>query len=273
MSEEQKHDQPICGWIKPWHPSGIQVTLPVPFGSYASMFAAVSDAIATGFTASAPGLEQGEEQAEVGYVCRVHKSGERGASDLLFLYSPNDAWTWKFLYVYINNDEQALAFEEASGLKAASLPEYPSEAAPQRGKAADKYIIKSPRPFGVVFRENPKYDENETDVAKKKSNGPKHKFVRWVNQKSPTSEPTSNGTTHEPESVDTTYTGRIESLHARLMADPAPDELSGLAAGIDDWPDGPRAVAKKMINDFRRQAGLSWDKQGRRFYRREAARS
>jgi hypothetical protein len=194
--------QPACGSVRLFHSSGALVTLPVfaaPEDCYAGMFRSVNAALAAGFTVCAPGMEQGEEKDEIGWVVRTTKNSKTGVADLLFLYSVNEALTWKVLNVYLDTPEQVAAFEAVSGLTVAKLPKFPSEAAPQRvpGSASADFFVKVPKPFGVVYRENPKYNEAaaaSAAAAKKPYSQAKKKFVRWFGQPQAAAGTPVNGT-------------------------------------------------------------------------------
>lgn len=181
MSDDNNNN----GWVKLYHPSGALVTLSVPMDSesnvdYAVAFAAVGRALAAGFLVTAPGLEAGEMKDTVGWVGRGQHQGRSGMADMLFLFSIQDWWVKKFLVVYLNTDDQRLAFEAASGMVLASIPLYEGNGYPERGKQ-DKFIAAAPRPFGVVFKPNPKYDEAKAKAATQANpyTVAKKVFVRW----------------------------------------------------------------------------------------------
>jgi len=170
-----------CGWMKLFTAQGVLVTLPVgvPF-DYAGALAGVAAALGAGWLVNMPGLEAGEEKEEIGYVLRREKvNSDRSETPVLDLYSSNDAAKFKTFSVYLNKPEDVAAFEAASGLKLASLRVFPGTAAPERGanKSSDAFIVRAPRPFGVVLKPNPKFNPDETDATKKK---PKRLFVRWA---------------------------------------------------------------------------------------------
>lgn len=207
-----------CGWTRLYHPRGPQVTLPVLDTTPAGSLAAVAAYLDAGWLVAAPGLEEGEEKDSVGWVLRstIEKDGE--STPFLLLYSTNDALKWSFLKVYLNTDDDIAAFEYASKMRLDALPEYVGADKPARGAAAktDRFIVAAPRPFGVVYKKNPKYDPNETDASKKKS---ARLFVRWADQR-PAAQPPAGG----PESpVD---------YHARTIM--ASLTLDSLKAAFED---------------------------------------
>jgi hypothetical protein len=173
MTEEHN---PICGWTKLFHPRGPQVTLPLPPDPAAAL-AAVSAALDAGWLVTAPGLEEGEEKEQVGWVLKSIFSNEGRETPFVLLYSANEALTWSFLKVYLNTEQDVAAFEHASRMKLTELPEYVGQDKPQRSASGrtDKYIVPAPRPFGVVFKKNPKHDATEAGKMK-----PARLFVRWA---------------------------------------------------------------------------------------------
>jgi hypothetical protein len=91
--------------------------------------------------------------------------------------------TFKFLTVYLNNAEDVQTFEAVSGMIVARIPEFPGQAAPQRGASpsSDKFIVKVPKPLTVILHDNPKYDQAAADAATTAApyTVPKRKFLRW----------------------------------------------------------------------------------------------
>jgi hypothetical protein len=181
-----------CGSARFYHPSGVPVTLPL-VGSFAEQFAAVGDALAAGFLASPPGVEQGEHKDDIGYVVKREKENDDGTvTPIVDLYPADEALKFAMLSVYLNRPQDEAAFEAVSGVKVASLPLYIGQNKVERGKSrqTDALVVKVPRPFGVVWKDNPKYDPAEQDTAKKK---PKRLFVRWFDQKPPQQQSAATG--------------------------------------------------------------------------------
>ncbi len=165
-----------CGWVKIWHKRGVLVT--VPLRGEASTFSQQIDALFDqGFLAQAPGLEEGEEKEQIGWVLRSVHSNEGRETPFVLLYSANEALTWSILKIYLNTDQDQAAFEFASKMRLSDLPEYVGQDKPQRSASGrtDKYIVPAPKPFGVVFRKNPKHDATEAGKMK-----PARLFVRWA---------------------------------------------------------------------------------------------
>jgi hypothetical protein len=183
----------ICGWTKLFHPRGPQVTLPLPADAVAA-FASVGAALDAGWLVTAPGLEDGEEKESIAYVLRGAFERDGEVTPYVLLYAANDALTWSILKVYLNKREDIEAFEYASGMKLDSIPDYIGDNKPQRGAAAktDRFIVKSTKPFGVVYKKNPKHDDTEAGKMK-----PARLFVRWENQKPAAQSQQQNGAVHD----------------------------------------------------------------------------
>ncbi len=167
---------PNTAWCRLFHPRGPQVTLPLP-PDPADALDAVSAALDAGWLVTAPGLEEGEEKEQVGWVLKSIFSNEDKETPFVLLYSANEALTWSFLKVYLNTPQDQAAFEHASKMKLSEMPEYVGQDKPQRGTnhRTDTYIVPAPRPFGVVFKKNPKHDQTEAGKMK-----PARLFVRWA---------------------------------------------------------------------------------------------
>lgn len=192
------------GFAKLFHPRGPLVTLPVPPDPEAA-FAHIEKCLDAGWLVIAPGLEEGEQREEVGYVLR----GACDTTPTLLLYSTNEAHSFSFLKVYLNTPQDIAAFEFASKMKLTDLPEYVGSDKPERGKSAklDQYIERAKKPFGVVMKANPKYSESERAVVMSKNEiykVPRRLFVRWVDQRpneepKPQPVPSTNHKTPKPQ--------------------------------------------------------------------------
>ena len=170
---------PVCGWVKLYSPRGPQVTLPVAMGMPDEMLASVHAYLDAGWCVEAPGLEPGEHRDTIGWVVKG-VGGDEGVP-VVDLYPDHEATKYALMRVYLNNAADVAAFEYASNLRLAQMPEYVGVGRLERGKApqTDKMFSKPPRSFTVVWKDNPKYDPAETDATKKK---PKRLFVRWLDQ-------------------------------------------------------------------------------------------
>lgn len=152
----------VNGWIKLYHPSGAQVSLPVPLLSRLTtqqaldVLGSVSEYINVGFLVNAPDLEDGELIEEVNAVARREAKDETPIID----FSSNMKLLKKFMHVYLNTEQDVAAFEEASGLKLAALPVYDGALAIARDdNKARKYIVSLPRPLKLVWKLSPKWEE------------------------------------------------------------------------------------------------------------------
>lgn len=146
---------PITGWTRLYHPSGAQVTLPIAYDAAGIMFGQVDAYLGAGFQVNAPGLEEGEQKQEVVSVSR--REG-KDSTPIVAFYLAHPKTVKKFLHSYLNNQEDVLAFETATGLKLDSIPLWPGERDVDKDhKDADKYIVPLPRPVNLVWEVNPKW--------------------------------------------------------------------------------------------------------------------
>ena len=173
----------VCGWAKVYHPSGLQVTIPLPVetsltaANAKAMLDSVSTLLTVGFLVNAPGLEDGEKvETIVGVVRRAKANDDASETPVIDLYP--DRANFRILGIYLNTEQDIQAFEKAAGVKLSELPLYDGDNAIERGKGAktDKYVIALKQPAKVVFKANPKW---EGDEDKKH---PKRVFVRWASQ-------------------------------------------------------------------------------------------
>lgn len=165
------------GWVKLYHPSGAQVTLPVKEGTPAEMFAFVNELIGTGFAVEQPGMEEGEhKEAASGLVRRVKFNEDGTNTPIIDLYVGD--YQYKTLTTYLNRLVDIEEFEQATGLVLADLPVYEGQGSIQLGvnkQLDDKYLVKTSVQF--VWKQNPRWTEGSKTVAKRM-------FVRWANTKS-----------------------------------------------------------------------------------------
>ncbi len=193
MSEELS---PMCSWAKLYHPKGVLVTIPFPVDPIACMDA-VAAALDAGWLVTAPGLEEGEENEMVGWVLQGSLTHDGRETAFVLLYSVNDAYKWSFLKVYLNTEADVKAFEYASKMRLDKVTPYVGNDKPQRGASpkTDRFIFPVPRPFGVVFKKNPKHDPN-TEEGKMK---PARLFVRWADQKTTQAAPPKSPAVQQAE--------------------------------------------------------------------------
>lgn len=153
----------VTGWIKLYHPSGAQVSLPVPVLSRLTtqqamdVLASVSEYINVGFRVTAPGLEEGELIEEINAVARREA---KDGTPIVDFYSGNMKLLKKFMHVYLNTEQDVAAFEKATGIQVALLQVYDGALAIARDdNKAGKYIVNLPRPIRVVWKLSPKWEE------------------------------------------------------------------------------------------------------------------
>lgn len=254
------------GWMKLWTPSGVQVTLPVPTHSpgspdinYGMAFAAVQNAITAGFLVDAPGLESGETVKQVGYVVRRSKDGRNGEVSVIDLYEASDGMNFSFLSVYLNTPEDVTAFQRASGMIVMSIPLYIGDNKIERGKKRelDRLVTRVPRPFGVVYAANPKFNKTEADAAKlagKPYKYPSRKFVRWSDQPATTTQ-TKDGTSSSGD-----VHPELQPLAASLAASPDLAAFNNLFGFYRKFPVGNplRVVAWQMVNNYAASQGWKY---------------
>lgn len=176
------------GFTKLYHPRGPLVTLPVP-SDPKEAFAHIANCLDAGWLVAAPGLGEGEQKEDVGYILRGLHEADGETTPYLLLYSTNEGHSYSFLKVYLNCQTDIDAFERASGMRLTELREYAGNDKPERGKSArlDAYIMRMTRPLGVILKANPKYKESDREAAAKRNELykiPRRLFVRWSEEPS-----------------------------------------------------------------------------------------
>lgn len=259
--------KPECGWCKLYAPSGAYVTLPVTAEplDYAAMLANVDGMLAAGFAVLAPGLEEGEQKEVIGLIARRPKTNKDGSkSAILDLYADNEAMKHKFIVTYIDNEDDRLAFEYATGLELEHMPTLISQSAVERGKMpeTDAFIIRLPHPVGIVWKHNPKYSATEAAAAKAANKTymvATKLFVRWEKER-------AAGSASSAPSKDLTPV-QAESLWKEAKSFLASDPALGY---FNDWikqyqPSGPKPVVERFWQGIRahaKAAGFVWDERG-----------
>lgn len=137
-----------------------------------------------GFSFGETEAKLGEHKSACGWIMRTTQRKNGRTTPVLHLYAPENTWPTTKMYLNHPHDEQT--FEDVTGVLLRNIPEWPADTHIQRGTGKDQYIVQVSRPCSFFFKDNPKYDPNETDLAKKKTNGPARKFVRWDGQAAPT---------------------------------------------------------------------------------------
>lgn len=253
------------GVVRVFHPSGLLVTLPVPSGGwdYKGAFAAVGDILAAGFTVNAPGLEAGEQKEMIGSVIRTEKENDDGtATPIVGLYNTSDALVYAFMKVYLNQPEQVVEFERASGMSLfTSLALYDGAALPEKGH---KKIVKAPRPFGLVWKPNPKYDEKKAEecaARKEVYKVPKKSFVRWEGQQVPGE--VKAETPKDKTDDDIARLNAVNDWRDFLNDDPDLKRFNGRLKEMSKLPKGctEREQVWAMIQSHATLAGWEFSKQ------------
>jgi len=159
----QDNSTQVTGWLKLYHPSGAQVTLPVPMLARLTnqqaqdVLGSVSEYLNAGFMVNAPGLEDGELLEEVNAVARREAKDE---TPIIDFYSSNTKLLKKFMHAYMNSEQDIAAFEQAAGIQVVALPVYEGALAIARDdNKARKYIVSLPRPIKLVWKLSPKWEE------------------------------------------------------------------------------------------------------------------
>lgn len=169
-----------CGWVKLFHPSNAQVTIPLSLdkpilvAEAQALMASVTSLLQAGFSVDMPGLEEGEHEEEMGFVVRRAKvNADETETPVVDLYPVNA--NFRRLAKYLNDEAGVREFEAACGLSLASLPLYEGDNTIERGKnpKMEKYVVALTRPVKIVWKYNPRY-EGENDKKNLK-----RIFVRW----------------------------------------------------------------------------------------------
>ena len=222
------------GWVKLYHPSGAQVTVPLSLDNpitaeqASGLFTSLGTLITAGFTVSPEDLEAGEQAIDINAVVRRSKSEDDGTeTPVIDTYMVNGTYRW--VAKYLNNPDDIAAFEAATGLKLNDLPLYEGSNSIELGKNAklDKYVVRLNTPAKLVWKLNPRYEGLED------KKNPKRLFVRWDSHKV---KPT-NGNNSQPKQTPPT-------------PEAAPAELeAALAVVIPEGIKIPKSVIGKTLGD------------------------
>lgn len=189
---------PITGWTRLYHPAGVQVTIPIPLEkpispeTAQSALNSVSSLLDAGWLVDAPGLEEGEQKQE---VVSVSRRESKDGTPIVAFYLAHPKTVKKFLHAYLNNQEDVLAFEAATGLRLNAIPIWPGERDIDRDhREANKYIVPLSRPIHIVWAINPKWQMWSAEGGKATGAIEPHKriLVRYDGAQAPA--PKSSGT-------------------------------------------------------------------------------
>ena len=175
-------------WVKLYHPSGIDVRLPlpttgtVPVDGFKAVLQSVTNALEAGFTVAIAGAEEGETIETIGHVVRCDvDSRDGGTVPRVDLYVDNDRMRFRIVSVYLNTEAERAAFESVSGMRIRDMTPYVGQGYLERGKSqqTDRLIHRAPHTFRVAFKPNPQHDP-DTEAGRMK---PARLFTRWPDYK------------------------------------------------------------------------------------------
>jgi len=254
------------GWTKLYHPRGPHVSLPVTGDTPAAMFACVSAMLDAGFVVAAPGLEVGEEREQVSAVLRSTFERDGEETPTVLLYSANTSLEWSFLKIYLNDEADIVAFQQACHVKLLELPVYDGKDKPKRdgSSVSKKYIVNLAKPVPVVFKQNPKWSEEENAkaiAAQKPYTIPKRIFVRWADAPPPA--PPGDGTPPltDMQVVEAAWKARLQGVQVL-------DDLNKLLPMVKAIVEEPvRKLAWGMCVDFGKAKNWVFDKDDKKVFR------
>lgn len=270
------NDPARTGYTKLYHPRGPLVSLPVVGETPAAMFAWVTAILDAGFVVAAPGLDVGEEHEMASAVLHSTFEREGEITDTILLYAANEGLEYSFLKIYLNNDEDVKGFEACCGVRLDNIPTYDGKDKPKRdgGTVARKYIVKFPRPVSVVFKQNPKWSEEESAkaiAAQKPYTTPKRVFVRWADapasgQPAATAPSTPAATPPSPPQGPSERDIAAEAWRVRLANVIGVDDMNRLTPMVKAITDeGIRKLAWTMCMDAADARKWVFDKDAKMF--------
>ena len=162
-----------------YHPTGAKVDVPLSLfeeltvTQAGTLVRSVDALLMAGFTISLPGLNDGENFEQIGFAVKRSKENADGTTTPVMDVYPVTG-NFRILGLYLNTQAEVLMFEQATGLRIASMPMF--DGAPiERGAktATDKYVVALAAPAKVVWKQNQQWEgENDKKHAKRS-------FVRW----------------------------------------------------------------------------------------------
>ncbi len=182
MEQTQQPNNILCAWTRLFHPSGVQVTVPLPLDSVLpveackAMLQSVTALLEAGWQANLSSLEDGERMEEIRHVVRRVKNNDDGSETPVIDLYPERA-NFRILGMYLNTPADVQTFESVCRVRLSELPLYEGDNAIERGKGpkTDKYVTTLPSPVKVVLKQNPRWQGEEDKKH------PKRLFVRWLN--------------------------------------------------------------------------------------------
>lgn len=176
-----------CKYEFCFDPSAEEHALTAAANDYANALDYTNRLLALGASVTAPGLEAGEEKDRVlGVVKRVFlDETENREIPVIDVFVKQEHLGLRWVFKYLNNDEQIAEFEDATGLTLADIPVFTQQSLNRNEKPqlAKQYLIPVKQSCSVVRKLNPAYDPN---AAKKKM---QYHLVRWESVGFPTVKP------------------------------------------------------------------------------------
>lgn len=227
--------------VQLYHPRGVKVFIPLGSGFIEAgpdiLMKQVSAYLDAGFLVAAPGLEAGEETEKIGWCLKGEKSD---GTAFVLLYVDHERMSHSILKVYMNDDACIADFEFASKLSLKGMPLYDGNDKLERGKDTRKdakYLVRIGKPFGVVFKDNPKYEATAAEAARLKGEVygvPKRMFVRWSDQRPrPEGTPAAASEPQRGQQIDGVPSDPIvRAWKERLAKDPP---LAQFNAMVKEW--------------------------------------
>jgi len=191
-------------------PAGLRVklTLAVQGGQDANQYTLdpgqllrdIDSFLSAGFTIDPPavvGVGEGEHKDMCGWLVRSQSKSNMGGinnsglSEVLDVYMADDRFST--VKAYLNTQADVDAFKAASGIDIERLPINVTGSKLERGKnpGMDKLIV-GVKPFGFIWKQNPKWNKEEADATRAKGGIykiPQRVFVRWANQTAAAAQP------------------------------------------------------------------------------------
>ena len=247
-------------------PNCFQVTFPLMVNDQGDAFQVLSEYTTqlkgAGFLAAPPALGEGEATEEVGYVLRRQKDNDDNTTTTVIdLYPTHEQTVHRFLQLYLNTDEQAKAFESATGLTVAKLPLFVGDKLERDGKSlANQYIVKLSKPAAAIVKANPKYNPEEPNPKNRK---PKRLFVRWdgVATNTPAKPQNAANSPSDATTGDAWDKSAVETLIAHYAGKLDVDQIKialGVKERFGEWTKGKQA-AYQAVEAFRRTLELDFN--------------